>query len=72
MSHLQVLFAAGLMIVPLLYLGYARATLKMPTDGVYRCTLASAVLGVEGNVRESFLRFRHIQSGRLRPHRLLS
>ena len=43
---------AGLIIVPLLYLGYARATLKMPTDGVFE-PLANA-LGAEANVRETF------------------
>ncbi|MCY3833561.1 MAG: hypothetical protein OXG85_11130 [Chloroflexi bacterium] len=43
--------AAALMI-PLVYLGYARATLKMPTDGAFRPL--AAVLGVEGNVRETF------------------
>ncbi|MDE2777008.1 MAG: hypothetical protein OXI77_13835 [Chloroflexota bacterium] len=43
---------ASLIIVPLLYLGYARATLKMPTAGAF-APLAAA-LGVEGNVREDF------------------
>ena len=38
--------------IPLLYLGYARATLKMPTDGAFN--RFAAVLGVEGNVRENF------------------
>lgn len=43
---------AGLIIVPLLYLGYARATLKMPTDGVFE-PVASA-LAVEANVHPRF------------------
>lgn len=43
---------AALIIVPLLYLGYARATLKMPTDGAFE-PLANA-LGVTANVRENF------------------
>ena len=43
---------AALLIVPLLYLGYARATLKMPTDGVFE-PIAKA-LGVAANVRENF------------------
>lgn len=43
---------AGLIIVPLLYLGYARATLKMPTDGAFE-PVAKA-LGVAANVRENF------------------
>lgn len=43
---------AGLIIVPLLYLGYARATLKMPTDGAF-APVAKA-LGVSANVRENF------------------
>ncbi|MCY3867481.1 MAG: glycosyltransferase family 39 protein [Chloroflexi bacterium] len=42
----------GLIIVPLLYLGYARATLKMPTDGAFE-PVAKA-LGVAANVRENF------------------
>lgn len=41
-----------LIVIPLLYLGYARATLKMPTDGAF-APLAS-LLGVEGNVRDNF------------------
>lgn len=46
--------AAGviLVLVPLVYLGYARATLKMPTDGAF-APLAS-LLQVEPNSRESF------------------
>lgn len=43
---------ASLVIVPLLYLGYARATLKMPTAGVF--APIAAALGVDGNVREDF------------------
>ncbi len=43
---------AGMVIVPLLYLGYARATLKMPTKGIFEPI--AAALGVEGNVREDF------------------
>ncbi len=55
--HLQFLrksslCAAGIALIPLLYLGYARATIKLPTDGGF-AGLAS-VLGVEGNVRENF------------------
>ncbi len=42
----------ALVIVPLLYLGYARATLKLPTDGPF-APLAAA-LGVEANTRENF------------------
>ena len=44
--------AGAVLLIPLLYLGYARATLKMPTDGVF-APIASA-LAVEGNVRETF------------------
>ena len=43
---------ASLICIPLLYLGYARATLKMPTDGIF--APVAAALGVEGNVREDF------------------
>lgn len=43
---------AGLVLIPLLYLGYARATLKMPTDGVF-APIANA-LGVEANVHPRF------------------
>ena len=46
------LSGAGLIIVPLLYLGYARATLKMPTDGAFE-PVAKA-LGVAANAHESF------------------
>lgn len=41
-----------LLLVPLLYLGYARATLKMPTQGVF-APLAQ-LLGVEPSARGSF------------------
>ncbi len=41
-----------LLLVPLLYLGYARATLKMPTQGAF-APLAN-LLRVEPNTRESF------------------
>ena len=40
------------LLIPLLYLGYARATLKMPTDGHF-APLAEA-LDIEPNVREEF------------------
>ncbi len=40
------------LLCPLLYLAYARATLKMPTDGAF-AGLASA-LGIEGNTRADF------------------
>ena len=43
---------AALIIAPLLYLGYARATLKMPTDGMFE-PLAAA-LGVAANTRGNF------------------
>lgn len=43
---------AGLILIPLLYLGYARATLKMPTDGIFE-PVANA-LGVDANVRPTF------------------
>lgn len=39
-------------IIPLLYLGFARATLKMPIDGAFR-PIAN-IMGVRGNVRETF------------------
>ena len=42
----------GMLLAPLLYLGYARATLKMPTDGAF--APVAALLGVEGNIRENF------------------
>lgn len=44
--------SAGLILVPLLYLGYARATLKLPTDGVF-APIANA-LGVEANAQARF------------------
>ena len=46
------LSAAGLVIVPLLYLGYARATLKMPTNGAF-APLAQ-ILNIDANVHETF------------------
>jgi len=46
------LCAAGIVLIPLLYLGYARATLKLPTDGRFQSI--ADLLGVEGNVRENF------------------
>ena len=46
------LSAVAVISVPLLYFGYARATLKMPTDGAFE-SIAS-MLGLEGNVRENF------------------
>lgn len=44
--------AAASLIIPLLYLGYARATLKMPTDDKFEGI--ADFLGVVGNVREDF------------------
>ena len=44
--------ALAAIIAPLLYLGYARATLKLPTDGAFQ-PLAEA-LGVEANTRANF------------------
>ncbi len=46
------LCAAGIALIPLLYLGYARATLKMPTDGHFS-SIARA-LGLEANIRGNF------------------
>ena len=46
------LCAVGLLLIPLLYLGYARATLKLPTDGAF--AHVANVLGVESNVRDNF------------------
>ena len=46
------LCAAGILLIPLLYLGYARATLKLPTDGRFQGI--AKVLGVHGNTRENF------------------
>ena len=43
---------AGLILVPLLYLGYARATLKLPTDGHF--AVVARALALEGNVRDNF------------------
>jgi len=42
----------GLIVIPLLYIGYARATLKMPTDGIFE-PIATA-LNIEPNVRDRF------------------
>jgi hypothetical protein len=42
----------GLIIIPLLYIGYTRATLKMPTDGYFQ-PLAT-ILNIEPNVRDRF------------------
>ena len=44
--------AGAAIIIPLLYLGYARATLKMPTDGDFQPI--ARILGIEANVREEF------------------
>ncbi len=52
LAPLAKLARASIIIVPLLYLGYARATLKMPTDGAFE-PIAN-LLGVEGNVRDDF------------------
>lgn len=41
----RAVYAALLVVIPLLYLGYARATLKMPTDGPIFAPLAQ-ILGV--------------------------
>ncbi len=46
------LIGSGLIIIPLLYIGYARTTLKMPTDGSFE-PIAQA-LNVEANVRGNF------------------
>lgn len=46
------LSAAALIIIPLVYIAYARATLKMPTAG--RFEAVAALLGIEANVREDF------------------
>ena len=42
------LASAGMILVPLLYMGYARATLKMPTDGAF--APIADLLGVQANV----------------------
>lgn len=54
LGSLPVSTFAGLsmIFIPLLYLGYARATLKMPTDGGF--APLAATLGVAGNVRGGF------------------
>ncbi len=46
------LCARGLILIPLLYLGYARATLKLPTDGAF--APAASLLGLEANIRGNF------------------
>ena len=46
------LCVTGVALIPLLYLGYARATLKLPTDGRFQAI--AELLGVDGNVRENF------------------
>lgn len=52
MNTMKAVSRAGLLIVPLLYIGYARGTLKMPTNGVFEPI--AAALGVQGNVRQDF------------------
>jgi hypothetical protein len=47
------LAAAALIGIPLLYLGYARATLKMPTDGPIFGPIAAA-LGLQANADNGF------------------
>lgn len=42
----------GLILIPLLYLGYARATLKMPTDNAF--APISKLLSINPNVRDNF------------------
>lgn len=44
--------ALGMILIPLLYLGYARATLKTPTSGPFEPV--AAALGIEANVRADF------------------
>lgn len=46
------LIGSGLIIIPLLYIGYARATLKMPTDGGFEPI--AKMLSIEANVRDNF------------------
>lgn len=48
-----VLAAAGMMVIPLLYLGYGRAVLHMPTDGAVFGTLSNW-LGLQPNADNSF------------------
>lgn len=48
-----VISAAGLIVIPLLYVGYGRAVLHMPTDGPVFGPIAD-VLGVEGNALNGF------------------
>ena len=42
----------SLIIIPMLYIGYARATLKMPTDGLF--APIAQLLNIESNVRPNF------------------
>jgi len=42
----------GLVIIPLLYIGYTRATLKMPTEGLFE-PIAN-ILNIDPNVRDRF------------------
>ncbi len=44
--------AIAMLIAPLLYLAYARATLKTPTDGAF--SSLATVLGISGNTRDNF------------------
>ena len=44
--------AGAAIVIPLLYLGYARATLKTPTDGAFQPI--ADLLGIEANVRANF------------------
>ncbi len=46
------LSAAALIVFPLIYIAYARATLKMPTDGPFQPL--AALLGIGANVRDDF------------------
>ncbi len=46
------IIGAGLIIIPLLYIGYARATLKMPTDGMF--SPVAQILNITPNVRRNF------------------
>lgn len=46
------LLAAGMILVPLLYIGYGRATFKMPTDGAF--APMAQLLGVQPNAMGRF------------------
>jgi hypothetical protein len=48
-----VLGSVGLVIIPLLYIGYGRAVLHMPTEGAVFSTIAD-VLGIEPNALNGF------------------